>query len=630
MNNYKTLILDYRPSNIVYGILSTVILFLSFSITDAQIVFYPLNNNPTIINNNLKDNNAATRTSLSADTLSLPFIDDFAQEGIYPSSDLWLDSGVFVNSTFCDNPPTVGVATFDGINKLGNRYSTSASRQYCDTLTSKPIRLAFASVQPDTMIWLSFYYQPQGLGIAPFTSDTLILLFRDSTGLWNRVWTKNGTTKQPFARVNIHITDSKYFSDRFQFRFMNYGPPNANTDHWNIDYVYLNNNRINNDDIVDFGMVNNPNTLLSEFHSMPWTHYQSVASNPSTLRSTQTDSARNINYYGGTLDPRFEIIDPTGAQFYSDALGGVPTSQGAVSSFTFDLPSAYPTGFPGDSASFLVKSYLNVDTSITNEYQKNDTSYYRQNFYNYYAYDDGSAEVNTGLSGSNLKWAMKYNVKMRDTLKAAQIYFNPTSLDLSTQLIQIAVWSNIAPPTTETLLHKMINQRPRNIDSINGFATYVFDTTLVVGPGDIWVGFIQNNNVLIGLGVDKNTDSHTKMFYAANGTWNAYTFSSTWMIRPVFGKHFSLVGVDEITEAENSFEVFPNPANDKIYFSFDNSPHHKLNYELLDIAGRTVMKGKLISEELSISKLNSGIYFVRLTDEKNRSYSKTKKIIVYH
>src|ERR1041384_2224840 len=107
---------------------------LAASVCTAQVIEYPLNDNPAIKEYNQRNKVVATVRHVAADTLILPFIDDFAQESIYPNTDLWLDSGAFINSTFCDNPPTVGVATFDGIDKLGRLYSTFSSRQYCDTL----------------------------------------------------------------------------------------------------------------------------------------------------------------------------------------------------------------------------------------------------------------------------------------------------------------------------------------------------------------------------------------------------------------------------------------------------------------------------------------------------------------
>jgi hypothetical protein len=595
---------------------------LAIKVCTAQVTEYPLNKNAAIISYRLQHKDDMRQTASAADTLSLPFMDDFSQEGIYPTSDLWLDSGAFVNSTFCDNPPTYGVATFDGIDKNGHRYSASSTRQYCDTMTSKPIRLAFA--QADTTVWLSFYYQPQGLGIAPFSADTLLLQFKDTANHWTRVWYKNGTTKQPFARVNIHVSDLKYCFDGFQFRFVNYGPPNANTDHWNVDYIYLNNYRSSNDSITDVGMVNKPVSVLSEFTSMPWPHYSSSI----LSKASVSDSARNINYGPTTVQYYYSIYDEAGSLLLRDSMNDGSSYSGKVSSFTHSLNGFTFPHTSTDSATFLIKDSLANNGTLN---LNNDISLYRQNFFNYYSYDDGTAELNSGLSGSNLKWAMQFDVKMRDTLRGVQIYFNPTSLDVSSQQIDITLWDNINVSTnTEHVVYTMINQVPDTVDSINGFTTYRFPVPQVVGPGNIWVGFVQSNNVLIGLGVDKNTDSHSKMFYAANGQWNQYTFSSTWMIRPYFGKYVSLVNVNDLISDENFFTVYPNPTSDKLHFSFHENTgiYQNLQYELTDITGRIVTQGVLAADEVDISILNPGIYFARVKDHGNNVNSPAKKIVV--
>ena len=58
---------------------------------------------------------ASMRTSLmSADTLFLPFFDDFSANTVWPSQERWSDSSAFINYNFGINPPTLGMATFDG------------------------------------------------------------------------------------------------------------------------------------------------------------------------------------------------------------------------------------------------------------------------------------------------------------------------------------------------------------------------------------------------------------------------------------------------------------------------------------------------------------------------------------
>jgi hypothetical protein len=101
---------------------------------------------------------------------TMPFFDDFyyAYKSPYPSAANWLDSSAYINTGFPIAPISIGVATFDGLNKHGYPYnfsapvSTSAS---ADTLTSMPINietdpsgLVNYDAAHDSII-LRFYYQ---------------------------------------------------------------------------------------------------------------------------------------------------------------------------------------------------------------------------------------------------------------------------------------------------------------------------------------------------------------------------------------------------------------------------------------------------------------------------------------
>ena len=89
--------------------------------------------------------------------LTLPFIDDFSYSGSYPDNNLWSSSSsIFINSTYAVNPPTIGVATFDGLNFNRKPYSldlTSAMSGSADTLLSREIDLSTTS-----NVYFLFYY----------------------------------------------------------------------------------------------------------------------------------------------------------------------------------------------------------------------------------------------------------------------------------------------------------------------------------------------------------------------------------------------------------------------------------------------------------------------------------------
>ena len=135
--------------------------------------------------------------------LTLPFIDDFSYPFTQPDNNLWNSSSVFINRSYPINPPTIGVATFDGLNSNGranNMTFTGTDSENADTLTSQQIDLS----NIDTAYFM-FYYQAQGNGNDPQTTDSLILEFSagtDSLGneIWNTIWKKEGSAFHEFKK----------------------------------------------------------------------------------------------------------------------------------------------------------------------------------------------------------------------------------------------------------------------------------------------------------------------------------------------------------------------------------------------------------------------------------------------
>ncbi len=124
--------------------------------------------------------------------ISLPFIEDFSNYTTYPDTALWIDIQAYVNQSFAFNPPSVGVATLDAVDKQGKIYPHAQKEAFlADSLTSRPIRLDSIfypfpkALTVADSIYFSFYFQPGGgigfpwakLGDAPESSDSLILEF---------------------------------------------------------------------------------------------------------------------------------------------------------------------------------------------------------------------------------------------------------------------------------------------------------------------------------------------------------------------------------------------------------------------------------------------------------------------
>src|SRR6187455_2030743 len=141
----------------------------------SQEVLFPLGSNSVLIEeaSKARDQSIVFRVASISDPVALPFVDDFSKPGVYPDPAHWLDSGAFINSTFCRMPVSIGVATLDGLRSNGKPYdSLSGMTRICDYLTSNPVDLNFPG---DNTIWFSFFFQPQGLGDEPETSDSLVL-----------------------------------------------------------------------------------------------------------------------------------------------------------------------------------------------------------------------------------------------------------------------------------------------------------------------------------------------------------------------------------------------------------------------------------------------------------------------
>ena len=76
------------------------------------------------------------------------------------------------------------------------------------------------------------------------------------------------------------------------------------------------------------------------------------------------------------------------------------------------------------------------------------------------------------------------------------------------------------------------------------------------------------------------------------------------------------VGIENSNDLDNSFIIQPNPANEKIKVVFKNVNLNPaaLDYLITDMAGKTLLKGKH-NNEIDVSSLNSGTYFVQLKND---------------
>lgn len=615
-----------------YKFFPVLVIFLFVTASGfAQEIEFPLSNNPVIkayVARNTSVQPSGMKRSSSA--LPLPFQDDFSYPGIYPDQQLWADSDAFVNGTFCDNPITIGVATLDGINKLGNPYDSnyvSTQSVVCDHLTSQPIDLSGYSDADN--VYLGFFYQPQGLGDEPEDNDSLVLEFYSFNGTdsgWVHIWVEGGRPDSAFQEVRIKLDNPDYFWGGFQFRFYNYATPNGNRDHWNLDYISLRANESAVQQLFDISFVHPVTSYLSEYTAMPYSHYkEEVSRGNNAVKGSVADTVRSYYIPGGGASAAvvFEITDKDGISQFNQQDAHSSILEFANDAFQVGLPANVFPATIADFADFQVRHMLSTSNSGS------DTSYFTQHFYNYYAYDDGSAESATGVHVAYSKYAYKFDVKKADSLLGIQIYFNPWGKNVHQDLFSLCLWSDInVQNNTETLVSQTIDKKPANNDSINGFVDYFFDAPLSVDSGINYIGIVQSSQTEIGLGVDHNTDSHDKMFLNFNNQWYNSTITGSWMMRPIFGKMLT-IGVNEVAQAGFEADVFPNPAGDRIYVKGEWPAQTSVIFisNMLGETVRTVPAAAGGVTVINTSDLDAGVYVVRVMSGA-RVFSAVKKVVV--
>ncbi|MBS1634984.1 MAG: T9SS type A sorting domain-containing protein [Bacteroidetes bacterium] len=615
-----------------------------FSLTgNAQEQLRPLSGNIQLqhIKRDVPANNSIKKVQ-TVTPLDLPFFEDFsyAYKNPYPKSKYWKDSSVYVNTGFPIAPPSLGVATFDGLNKYGYPYNPSASSTVsgsADTLTSQPINLQLTTTHSYTLfdsLRFSFFYQARGQGDPPESGDSLCLdFFKPNQKTWVNVWGRKGYNPSGsdtlFHFVMIAINDTAYLDSLFTFRFRNKGSQTGSLDHWNLDYVYLNKNRNMSDTIFDdiaFGMM--PSSYLKNYSAMPSKQFQptEMATNVHNWIRNNNSTFKNVNYWD-TIYTKNDVMLIASNITASDNCYPFP-SAGWLQSSGLAYPSigyTFPVG--PDTTFYKIRHIVHNATDIE---RRNDTITQIQRLSNYYAYDDCSAEVGYYLNAYGARFAQRFTLNVQDTLQALDIYFDPvlnvpTIGNLALTTAFMCVWTDSGNgPSTNRLLKDSIGTPVYLKESYyNVMPRFALSSPLVMSPGTYYIGLQQVTNTGLNIGFDKNTDHHDVLYYDIGNGWTQSAIKGSVMVHPVFGRHDYATGIEEkkpIT-TRKAFDLYPNPAQNEIYISCSHQHVSYTEVEVVSSLGQNILKQPYhgSSEAIDVSGLESGIYFIYLTSSDSKS-----------
>ncbi len=611
--------------------ISVIISLLFVFDTVAQEYTISLNDNPQIKSYLKKNPDSEKKYSAAKNPAELPFWDDFSTDYIYPNPELWTDKTAYINNTLAVNPPSLGVATLDAADSQGKIYDYADYNTLflADSLTSQPINLNYPG---NTTIFLSFYYQPQGIGDAPEKNDSLFLeFFAPDDNEWTEVWSVAGSDNKDFTLVILPVNEEKYLKNNFQFRFRNYASfgsstyPSlaANCDFWHIDYVYLNKNRTINDTVFHDIAFNAPlHSLLTSYESVPWKHYKETSEQ--TLNPDIKIAFKNNDNTMRLIDSlNFTLEDLNGTSenqyWFAGTYTPTPFQQSEISL------SGQPFSFPentSETSDFKLTAQIETDSYDS---AQNNTVSYIQSFKNYYAYDDGSAEAGYGIYGNGTKYgqvALKFSPLKPDILTGVNMYFTQAFQDASQNYFWIYIWKvddNGLPGDTIRTIEGI---RPEYEDELNKFHFYEFEEPIQIN-GDFFIGWTQTTEKKLNIGFDYNNINNDKVYYNISGEWNPSAEKGSLMIRPVFGDTQSSVSATET----NKLKIYPNPASDFIHLDFNRKQNTDYTLEIIDFQGRIVyLQTQFNRETINIRQLTKGIYFLRITGNNSENYQ--SKLII--
>lgn len=620
-------------------------------VLNAQEVLTPLSQNPILKNT---DNSFLRQTKGLNSEIHLPMREDFSLPTFIPNQNYWASSSVFVNNSYAINPPSIGVVTFDAMDKNGIVYShMSTFPAVADTFTTNNIRLDSIfepnkrKLEISDSIYLSFYVQPQGNGASPLNGDSLVLQFYDANdSIWSSVWNINGMSLDTFRekydtsflQVLIPVKDNKYFTSKFRFRFYNYARiPSADKpswksglhSQWNLDYIILNINRnIADTTHNDNTITSQPTSLLNEYQSTTWKQFL-ASTNP--MQYGRGIGVSNLDTVLKNVNRSLEIIDlfdksvslPSSSTSFSVNLNP-QSSEIFTPNYTSYTYNTLATKYPA----FRVVLHAASNTGEPDIFKQNDTASFYQRFYNYLAYDDGVPEAGYGLSTINGRLAYKFTLATADTLQSIQMYFNQTIGNANQKYFYLTVWDdNNGQPGN--IIYEKSGKRPEFDDMLFKYYTYELENELPVS-GTFYIGWRQTTKDNLNVGFDVSNKHTDKIFYNVSGIWYNSSFPGALMIRPILGQDKeAYVGINTIKkENNNSISIFPNPSSGIVNIAFEKEVSNQSDYKIniFSLQGQKVFESNY-ENRIDLQHLSKGVYIINIVNKHNK-INFNKKLII--
>jgi len=449
---------------------------------------------------------------------------------------------------------------------------------------------------------------------------------------WEWIWSTNSETGDNFYNAYIAITNSKFLKKGFRFRFKNYASLSndeshaRNEDFWNLDMVWLDKDRTDvNTTPADVVFTDNISPIYSNYYALPMSHFKQTSKNDffmtiNSFHENFSDEVRQVNFFlevekthtnqhitSGNSTNEFLPFQTV------EVIENLNTFKTDVYNFiAIDTASQ-------EFGEYIFKYYYSdIDNENYKAFRWNDTSRITFTLDNYYAYDDGTAEAGYGLREAPMgRVAYKFTNLMADTIKAIDIYFNPT-LNTSTPLFNLCIWDEGEDGKPGNLLYYMPGEKVKFDNGLYNFVTYKIsedgfvndEQTEVIVDGNYFIGWQQPYDVLLNVGLDIQSTVKNKLYYNLGFEWTESVQTGVLLMRPVF---------DKLRGEQTSFKkqqnniayIYPSIAINNIFIK-NTSSDNILSYSISNNIGQQVYMDTYKNNSISVSNLPNGLYHIQL------------------
>jgi hypothetical protein len=453
----------------------------------------------------------------------------------------------------------------------------------------------------DETVYLSFFWEAGGNGEMPEEADSLRLQFLNADSVWVTEWkmrADNAPSNDSFTQSILNV-EAQYRHTDFRFKFESFGSLQGPFDTWHVDYVYLNNGR-NLGDItyLDRAFTGSLSSLIGPYREMPSAHF---FADPSKYVKLQNFQASNLDVTPHTLDLDYTLVNTESGDVFNFNDDGNVFLSGELKEITLgQQPTINSLAEPPDSVVFVATLTSNFSDPVSPiNFRINDTIRAEYTFQNYYAYDDGVAEFAAGVRQDKGSIAVLYALETADTISHIDIYFPSISPSSTGSSINVNVWKSLDVSGLISSKNYTISSRDRNEFTRIQLASpkLVQDT--------IYIGFTQNTDEYVGVGVDRS-DLSTKdrAYFQTSSDWQQNVqVNGVLMIRPVFANSDFVLGT---REPQEKITFYPNPTNGDLVIPNDHS-----RIQVISLNGKVVLDQKQ-KTKYELGDLKEGLYLLKI------------------